>query len=168
MRKKYIYPEDLENEILNSNFIPRLIKPDERLKLYHKYYIPSLNGFVKVQYIENINGVEYYFLKCKNKLSACTSYPLYKENIYEFLFNNGKLDGKDIINSNISYTGAEIKYWFIKNKIDLNSSKYYGYWSYLNPESDSVLMDYKYYKVYYNPNRRQKCQIILDKIKSKS
>ena len=72
----------------------------------------------------------------------------------------------DLINSEKSYTGAEIKYWFLMNNIDLEfGSQYAGFWSFLNPCSKTLLIDNKFYYVSYNVERKQKCQIILDKTK---
>ena len=80
--------------------------------------------------------------------------------------NKERIEKVDLINSEKSYTGAEIKYWFLMNNIDLESgSQYAGFWSFLNPCSKNLLIDNKFYYVSYNIERRQKCQIILDKTK---
>ncbi len=163
--KKLIYSEKLQDIIISLKSIPRPIRKNEHLKLYHKYWIPSFDCVVKIEHIDKIMGVEYYFLKYKNKFSACITYPLNEDGIYELLHEPNKLKN-DIINSDKVYSGAEIKYWFIVNNIDLSSSKYKGYWPYLNPKSDSVLIDYKKYKVLYFPEARQKCQITLVKDKN--
>ena len=55
--KKQIYPSKLELEIRKNKYIPRQINKRERLKLYHKYYLPDY-GIIKVEDIELIEQVE--------------------------------------------------------------------------------------------------------------
>ena len=159
-----IYPPKLEEYIRANKFIPRKIRQGEHLKLYHRYWIEEYNDVVKIEDIFLTGGIEYYTIKYNN-MNSCISAP-FAGITYELLHNKDYIEDEHIINSKISYTGAEIKYWFIMNKIDLNiGSKYSGFWSFLNPTSKNPLIDNKFYFVSYNKSRKQKCQIILDKTK---
>lgn len=163
--KKHIYSEALEEEIIDTHYIPRKFKPNEKLKLYHKYWIPEFGGTIKVQEIEYINGVPYYFIKFSKNMSANITYPVMYSEMYELLHNYDNIEKENIINSSKSYSGAEIKFWFIVNKIDFDDPFYKGFWSFLDDTSMSVVADNKYYFVKYNPNVRQKFKISLDKSK---
>ena len=162
--KRSIYPPKLESYIRRNKYIPRKIRENEHLKLYHKYWLEDYDDVIKIDEIFEVNKTKYYTIKYKT-MTGCISDPVSKLT-YELLHNKENLEKLNIINSDISYTGAEIKYWFIINNINIESgSKYSGFWSFLNPASKNLLIDNKFYFVSYNSNRKQKCQIILDKSK---
>lgn len=163
--KHHIYSESLEEEIINTHYIPRKFRDNEKLKLYHKYWIPEFDGVVKVHEIEYIDGVPYYFIKFNRNMSANITYPVTFNDMYELLHNYDNIEKENIINSSKSYSGAEIKYWFVANKIDFEDPLYKGFWSFLDDNSMSVVADNKYYFVKYNPNLRQRFKISLDKSK---
>ena len=163
--KRYIYPPKLEEYIRKNKFIPRKIRKNEHLKMYHRYWLEDYNDIVKVEDIFFTSGVEYYSVKY-NSMNSCISAPVTAIGTYELLYNKDCIEKLNLINSDTSYTGAEIKYWFILNNIDLKHGAIYaGFWSFLNPNSNNLLIDNKYYFVSYNKSRKQKCQIILDKSK---
>ena len=162
--KRSIYPPKLEEYIRKNKYIPRKVKDNEHLKLYHRYWIEDYNEVVKVDDIFITRYVEYYSIRCKSMVS-CIPAPVPKYT-YELLHNKEHIEKVDLINSEKSYTGAEIKYWFLINNIDLEFGRQYaGFWSFLNPCSKNLLIDNKFYYVSYNIERRQKCQVILDKTK---
>lgn len=163
----HIYDERLEKEIINTKYIPRKIKSNEKLKIHHKYWINEYNGTVKVSDIDYIAGTEYYTIKFDKNMSACFSYPVYFSEIYELLHNNENIENQDIINSKLSYSGAEIKFWFIVNKIDLSNPDYKGFIPFLIPSSKNVVSDNKYYFVKHDESKSQKFKIVLDREKSK-
>ena len=162
--KRSIYPPKLEEYIRKNKYIPRKVRDNEHLKLYHRYWLEDYNEVVKVDDIFITRSIEYYSIICKSMVS-CISAPVPKYT-YELLHNKECIEKVDLINSEKSYTGAEIKYWFLMNNIDLEfGSQYAGFWSFLNPCSKNLLIDNKFYYVSYNIERRQKCQVILDKTK---
>ena len=162
--KKHIYPEELEFEICKSGYIPRLMKNGERLKVFHKYWTSYFGGTIKIIDIDNIFNHYYYYIRYNGKLLGCFPHPLPMIiNNYELLHNYNHIEKDNIINSNKSYSGAEIKFWFVKNHIDLDSPKYKGFWSFLNPNSTNVLHDSKYYFVVRNNSKKQPFQMISDK-----
>ena len=162
--KRSIYPPKLEEYIKSSRYIPRKIRKNEHLKIYHRYWLNDYNDAAKVDDIFTENHIEYYSIKYNN-MYGCISNPV-SVDTYELLYNKNEIEKINIINSSKSYTGAEIKYWFWMNNIDISiNSKYSGFWSFLNQNSSNILIDNKYYFVSYNKNRRQKCQMILDKYK---
>ena len=162
--KRSIYPPKLEEYIRKNKYIPRKVRDNEHLKLYHRYWLEDYNEVVKVDDIFIVRCVEYYSIRCKSMVS-CIPAPVPKYT-YELLHNKEHIEKVDLINSEKSYTGAEIKYWFLMNNIDLEfGSQYAGFWSFLNPCSKTLLIDNKFYYVSYNIERKQKCQVILDKTK---
>lgn len=164
--KRSIYPPKLEEYIKANKVIPRKIREGEHLKLYHKYWIDWYDDILKVLDIYYIDSAEYYVTRDTQKLHGCITYPIDHNNTYEMLHNKYNIEEKNIINDNISYSGADIKYWFSVNDINLaTGEKYSGFWSFLSYGSKNYLMDSKYYFVSYKENRRQRCQIILDKSK---
>lgn len=162
--KRSIYPPKLEEYIRKNKYIPRKVRDNEHLKLYHRYWLEDYNEVVKVDDIFITRSIEYYSIICKSMVS-CIPAPVPKYT-YELLHNKERIEKVDLINSEKSYTGAEIKYWFLMNNIDLEfGSQYAGFWSFLNPYSKTLLIDNKFYYVSYNVERKQKCQVILDKTK---
>lgn len=161
-----VYPDKLKKEILKNKYIPRRCRELEHLKLYHRYY-STVYGVFKVENIESIDGRDYYFIKYHNsKLFAAISYPI-TDTIYELLHDYDEIEKVDLINSDKSYTGAEIKFWFVANCIDFKDSNYDGYLSFLNANSKNIISDNKYYFVYRNKSKRLKFQMIIDKTKER-
>lgn len=163
--KFHIYSEALEEEIIKTRYIPRRIKKNERLKVFHKYWMPEFGGTVKVNEIEYYNGTAYYFLRFAKNMMANITHPVEQENVYELLHNYDEIEKDNIINSSKSYSGAEIKFWFIVNKIDFSNPLYEGFLSFVNDKSLNVVSDNKFYFVKYNPNSRQKFKVIVDRSK---
>lgn len=163
--KSRIYSEALEEEIIKTRYIPRRIKKNEKLKVFHKYWMPEFGGTVKVNNIEYYDGITYYFLRFAKNMMANISHPIGSENVYELLHNYDEIENDNIINSSKSYSGAEIKFWFIANKIDFSNPLYEGFLSFLQDESLNVVSDNKFYFVKYNPKLKQKFKVIIDKSK---
>lgn len=167
-----IYPEKLKEYILSEesmiDYIPRHIKFKEHLRLYRRYWVNYFDDeCIKVDQIYEVDGIEYYSVKCTNCLYETITYPLDCNYTYELMIDKKDIKNiESIINTNISYTGAEIKYWFFMNKIDLSSEKYIGFWSFLNPNSKNLISDDKYYfvkSVLDTNGNLIKCKISLDK-----
>ena len=99
-------------------------------------------------------------------MAACTPYPItFYENGYELLYNHTSIENQNIINSDKINSGAEIKFWLWKNKINFDNDTYKGFWPFVNPNSKNVVVDNKYYFVVNDKFRRQQFQVILDKSK---
>ena len=97
-------------------------------------------------------------------MSACISYPVEKDNNYELLHNYSNIENENIINSNISYTGAEIKFWFIYNRIDFSNYNNRGFLKYLESGNRKCITDNKFYFVIYDSLLGIN-KIVLDKSK---
>ena len=65
--KRDIYPPKLEEYIRKNKFIPRKIRKNEHLKMYHRYWLEDYNDIVKVEDIFFTSGVEYYSVKYNSK-----------------------------------------------------------------------------------------------------
>lgn len=152
-----IYPPKLIDEILKSKLIPRKCKKDEKLKLYHKYWIPDYKEVIKVEEIMTINDAEYYIIRY-NGMSGIIPHPVRSfDNIYELLHNYNQLQNDSIINSDKRYTGAEIKFWFIYNSDIFKDKEYEGFLPLL---LNNNLVDSRFYFIKKNGN---KCYINIAK-----
>ena len=152
---KNFYPNELVDNIIKFNYIPRRLNENEHLKLYRRYWIPELGGIIKVKDIWRSGGTEYYMIKCKNELYICTSYPIdsYFES-YELLHDYSNIYKQNIINNNELFTGAEIKYWFIMN----NDKKYNKFRKYLVPYGKFSIQDNKRYNVIIDKNNNYRIE----------
>lgn len=163
-KEYHIYPVDFEKEIQENKFIPRKIRNNEILKVFHRYWIPYYEGICKIMDITDYDNKKYYHIKFGNNMFAVNQHPLNCEGIYELLHNRDNIDQKNIINDLNSYTGAEIKFWFTVNKINFNKEKYKGFWNFFY--SDNILIDNKYYFVIYEDHGKDKSyKIIMDRNK---
>lgn len=158
-----IYPNPLVDIIKQHRYIPRKLREGEKLRANHRYWLPYYNGIIKIQEVTKINEIDYYFLTFDNKFNAAIPCPLEVVGGYELLYNFNNIDLVDMINDHKSYTGAEIKFWFVIKNIDLNDGKYAGFWSYLDPRSGNTLIDNKRYYLDYKPNDKQKFNIVSEK-----
>lgn len=141
---KEIYPNELVDIIKQFNYIPRKLSINERLKLYHRYWIPDFGGMIKVKDICKVDKVDYYIIKYKDNLSICFPHPLDDyETSYELLHDYTDIHKENIINSGKAYSGAEIKYWFT-----INRSRYYSkFLKYLTIGNKKLIQDNKKYFV---------------------
>jgi hypothetical protein len=146
MKSKLLYPVGLCEFLRNNRYIPRRVKEQEHLKTHHKYYSIDMNRYFKVLDVYQIGNIEYYSIRYSNTMQAEISYPITDE-IYELLTDFSCIKNKAIINCGEYYSGAEIRYWFFSNNIDLNEKDYYGFWGFLDSNSKSKIIDEKRYVI---------------------
>lgn len=156
-----IFPDAVCNIVQHKKLIPRRLKFKEKLKQFHKYYLEDY-GIIKVKEIFTENDTEYYIISYYDNRSACIPYPVdnYDTN-FELLLDYNKIAKHNIINEGISYTGAEIRFWFIVNNIDFSKDSYSGFLPYLTRYSNKDLIDNKKYFVTYDC-KTNKFDIYLD------
>lgn len=147
-----IYTDKMEEFLRKQNYtyLPRKIREQEHLKLYKKYYSTLSDTCFKVNQVYYTGGIEYYSVKeIGTLLFAEISYPYESEYLYELLTDRRNvIHLQNIINTNISYSGAEIKLWFLYQKDNNKLSKYSKFISFIDPNSKSVICDEKYYFLY--------------------
>lgn len=167
-KAKHIYPKQLEELLEGTNYIPRKLKLGENLKQYHRYWSSFFDVFFKVMQIYHVEKTEYYSVKFPNLLFGEISFPVDYNYMYELMvdYHNIK-DIENIINHSESFTGAEIRYWFYINKINLNDPKYRAFYPFLNPESKSGILDDKHYFICATQinNAYTNCKVKIDKSK---
>ena len=134
-----IYCSDLEEYIKTmKRYIPRRLGRFDQLKVFHRYWLPDFGEF-KVKDISYNNGTEYYYIVYDNNTKqAVLSYPVSNPSAnitecFELLKNYDHIEDNCIINNMIeSFTGAEIRFWFIINNIDFTDiENYSGFLPYL-------------------------------------
>lgn len=162
-----IYPMKLTKllEKENLSYIPRKVTEKEYLKRYCRYWQSEYSGYFKIYDIYHIKKNEYYSVKYNDGLYAELPYPV-DGTLYELLIDQNHIQNIDqIINSSTSYTGYEIRYWFWKHHINLNSPKYRGFSSFIYPNSKSTILEDKYYFIIGKElnGKYKNCKVIVDK-----
>jgi hypothetical protein len=92
--------------------------------------------------------LEYAITKSDEGYSSYISTPLsqYEDYIIDHDINN--IAEQDIINTEKSYTGAEIRYWFFINNITCFDPKYRYFWAYVDTYSNNRVSDKQKYFLY--------------------
>ena len=141
------YPKKLLYQIKNSKtvYIPKKLDREHRyLKIYKKYYSEELNVDYYFKVLDNykINNNIYSEITFSYSLYWCIPNPIEVENIYELSFDiRNVMKEKDLVNSNKSYFGYEIKYWFFKNY----KNKYKEFKEYVEDDSKKCINNYNKY-----------------------
>lgn len=169
MIKNQIYSVELADLVKKKQLIPRKINYNEHLKIYKRYWLDESKSYFKVEDSYIIRGNEYYSVKYAGEMFGQLSYPV-DNSCYELRTDRKNIkEISSIINTNKSYLGAEIKYWFFVHSIDLESKEYKEFNSFLNPRSKSLISDNKFYFLFgkiVNGNYVD-CKICVDENKSK-
>lgn len=154
-----IYSSDLVDYVKYSKrFIPRKLKKFEHLRLYHRYWIPEF-GESKVRDTSYDSGIEYYYITyCNDTKQAVLSYPIYNSyECFELLKNYNHIEEDSVINNRIkSFTGAEIRFWFIINNIDFTDiENYSGFLPYLEYGNNKSIKDSLVYQCKRNKKQNR-------------
>lgn len=159
-----IYPDKLADIVREYHYIPRLIRENEYLKRYHRYWSIDSEYYFKIYQTYKVDECEYYSVRYQNALLAEIPYPVDHNSTYDLALDYKKIYKRNIINSDISYYGSEIKYWFFINDINLHDEKYSGFWIYINPGSNSLISDNKRYYIsaIEEDEIYKKCKMYLD------
>jgi hypothetical protein len=146
-----IFDCKLESIMINNRFIAKKLEGNN-LRLFHKYWIPSFNTYVKVYDISILNDCVYYYIKY-DRMEGVISEPLEK-GIYE-LYTSSNIENECIINSSRDYTGAEIKYWFVLNRDKLSEEVYDSFYKYLiyDKYNNMEISDTEYYNIVRYKNK---------------
>lgn len=164
-----IYDENIEKLLREKKYIYllRKMKKHDHLKLYKKYYSILEESYFKVMQIYYTNNTEYYSIKYTDtQLFAEISHPYDLDYLYELLTDRkDMIHISNIINTNISYTGAEIKLWFFYQKERNSFKKYIKFTPMVDRNSDCVISDEKYYFLYGEKSTKGNyydCKVLLD------
>lgn len=163
-----VYPEELGQVVRRKHYIPRKLEYKEHLKQYKKYWLSE--QCIKVEEVYFIKGTEYYQVRFPQKMFGQISYPVDCSSCYELKTDHKEIYKLDcIINTNKSYTGAEIKYWFYTHHINEDTEAYNEFWSFLDPNSKNVISDSKFYFLFARicDGKYINCRVCLDREKSK-
>lgn len=132
----------LETYIKDKNVIPYSMSPNDKM-IRSKWYFDSAYGYlIKIIEVQYTNGMLDHAIT--RSIEGYQSYiitPLNYRSDYYIEFDAEKIFKKDIINSESSYTGAEIRYWFFKNNITAFDKKYINFWKYVDSYSPDKIDD---------------------------
>jgi hypothetical protein len=129
---KYIsYPNNLENilEKHKNIFIPKRVPNKQKYyKNYHKYFCKefSSESYFKVIESYNVEDINYVTLSFSDNIYWTIPNEINEDEVYELIYNKNDLLNQNIINSDISYYGYEIIYWFY-NKFNYKYSEFIPY-----------------------------------------
>lgn len=154
----------LEKMVKEKNAIPHKIFQGEKLIRNHHYYDFMYNKIYRVisadynkdgefegAYIKNDDGTYAWIADLPN--------PFYD---YYITFDKIKLWKKEIINTNKAYSGAEIRYWFYRNDVDIFNKQYAVFWKYISQSGDDAIDDRFFYTLYGKKNKKgvyTECQV---------
>lgn len=144
------YPESLLY-ILNScktKFIPKKIPEKQKyFKLYHKYYCIDFlkTSYFKIIDVYDIDGVQYITISFSDDIYWCIPNEIiYHYSTYELIYDKNDIINQKIINSDESYPGYQILYWFRKRY----SKKYSEFKPYIEDNGKSRIQESCNYFLY--------------------
>ncbi|MBR6289178.1 MAG: hypothetical protein IKR19_07585 [Acholeplasmatales bacterium] len=154
-----IYQEALVDFIkCSKKYIPRKLKSCEHLRVYHRYWLPEF-GLFKVRDTSYDSGIEFFYITYDNdSKQAVLSYPIYNiRECYELLKNHTHIEEDSVINNRVrSFTGAEIRFWFISNNIDFTDiENYSGFVPYLEYGNKESIRDSQFYQCRRNKKQNK-------------
>lgn len=134
MEIENLFPSELV-DVTDKHTIPRILRDNEELNLFRKYYFPEFNQKFKCVGIEPMNGFIFYFLS-NDTLQYVLSFPIdYK--CYTFTLDKYDIMSRDIVNDDHVYRGYQLKWWFYKHR----SYKYNNFREFIESiDDDSVYM----------------------------
>jgi len=168
MRNVIVYSHDnsLERLIKRKRIIPYQINPGDKFikgKWYYDTYYNSLFKVTEVKYNSG-NILDYAITKSDEGYSSYITSPLSPYEDYIIDFDTKDIATMNIINSEKSFTGAEIRYWFFMNDINCFDPKYKYFWTYVDTYSNNKVADKQKYFLYagLKNNVYTKCRVIKD------
>ena len=167
----YSYDNSLERLIKRKRIIPYQVNPGDKFikgKWYYDTYYNSLFKVTEVRYNAG-NILDYAITKSDEGYSSYITTPLSPYEDYIIDFDTKDIATMNIINSERSFTGAEIRYWFFMNDINCFDPKYKYFWTYVDTYSNNKVADKQKYFLYagLKNNVYTKCRVIKDINKSK-
>jgi hypothetical protein len=166
----YSFDNSLEKLIRRKQLIPYQCTPGDRFmrgKWYYDSYYSSLFKVIDVKY-KSGNVLDYAITKSDEGYNSYITTPLSSED-FIIDFDKSGLVKENIINSEKSYTGAEIRYWFFMNNIDCFNTKYRYFWTYVDTFSNNRISDKQKYFLYAGMRNDEyiHCRVIKDTGKEK-
>lgn len=165
----YSFDNSLEKLIKRKKIIPYQVNPGDKLlrgKWYYDIYYSSLFKVLEVKY--KAGGVlDYAITKSDEGYNSYISTQLTPYEDYIIDFDRNGLSEEMIINSEKSYTGAEIRYWFFMNDINCFDPKYRLFWTYVDTYSKNRVADKQKYFLYavLKNNVYSHCRVVKDTVK---
>ena len=162
----YSYDNSLERLIKRKRIIPYQVNPGDKFikgKWYYDTYYNSLFKVTEVKYNTG-NILDYAITKSDEGYSSYITSPLSPYEDYIIDFDTKDIATMNIINSEKSFTGAEIRYWFFMNDINCFDPKYKYFWTYVDTYSNNKVADKQKYFLYagLKNNVYTKCRVIKD------
>lgn len=154
IKSKITYAEKLDYYVKNYNLIPYRLHPKARYRTNCYYWIAMEEKWFKVE------EVEYCFNNRTNPILdhvqimwmdhlqgyICTDLCIYDFRLEKDKFNIRGL--KTLVNTNESYSGAEIEYWLFVHDISIMDDKYTEFWKYIDRDSESHIDSNRFYYIY--------------------
>lgn len=146
----YSFDNSLEKLIKRKQLIPYQVNPGDKFikgKWYYDSYYRSLFKIIDVKYKAG-NILDHAITRSEEGYSSYIVTPLTPYEDYIIDFDTKNIAEENIINSEKSYTGAEIRYWFFINNITCFDPKYRYFWTYVDTYSNNKVADKQKYFLY--------------------
>ena len=162
----YSFDNSLEKLIKRKKIIPYQLGPGDKLqrgKWYYDLYYSTLYKVTEVKY--KTGGIlDYAITKSDEGYNSYISTPPSPYEDYQIDYDRNGLSEDIIINSEKSYTGAEIRYWFFMNDITCFDPKYKYFWTYVDTYSKNRVSDKQKYflKAELKDDVYTHCRVVKD------
>lgn len=150
----YTFNESIDSEIRKNHLIPYRVTrttPYRKGGIYYSSYWGAIFRVLSVEYDDKTKEFLGAYIRYESNYYGMICSELSIDD-YELDFDYKKLYKKNIINSNIPCTGAEIRYWFFSNKINGMNPVYRGFWKFIDNTSGHKISDHNKYIVLAKTN----------------
>lgn len=138
----------IDERIKKKKVIPYSIYPGEKYIKGKWYYSSYYDMFFRVLDLKYQDGeLLYAYIQSDNNRYSSIATELCTDD-YMISSDRKNIYRSYIFNSNIPYTGAEIRYWFFMHDINSFNPKYAEFWKYVDQYSLERLDERKKYKCY--------------------
>ena len=145
---------NIDNRIKRKHIIPYSIFPGEKYKKGKWYFNRYDNMFFKVLDVTYTNGnLEEVYIKTDEGNYCSIATDLSDEDLLVEKDKNNIYKLPTLFNSNISYTGAEITYWFFMHDINCMNKEYSNFWKFVDRYSLDRLDEKTKYFLYCTRNK---------------
>lgn len=168
----YTFNDAIDKEIRKYHLIPHRVTRETLYKKNHIYYSSYWGAIFKVlsvEYDEKTNEFFGAYIRYESNYYGMICSELNIDD-YELEIDHKKLYKENIVNSNIPYSGAEIRYWFFVNNINGFNPVYRGFWKFVDNTSGHKISDENKYIVCadINPKTGNYINCMMKRVKDTS
>lgn len=165
----YTHNTIIDTEIRKNHLIPHRVTreiPYRKNNIYYSSYWGSIFKVISVEYDSDTKEFLGAYIRYESNYYGMICSELNIDD-YELEVDVKKIYKQNIINSNIPYSGAEIRYWFFVNQINGFNPVYRGFWKFIDNTSGHKIVDDNKYIVRadINPKTGNYINCIMKRVK---